>query len=414
MLPTKEEIKVLRELGKQLYEIASTDYMKEVCKSWVNLNGMRPDRPMMTISQLPWNELTQDGTLECVCTDPYWRGREEQMRQELYKYRYFRADMIIRPYFEVTKVVHGIHNMGVSSKEDIAVFEEGNSVVGHYFYDCLDTDEAVDALKAAPITYNEELTQSRLAEAREIFDGVMPVRLSGVSIANNIWDRLSNLRGVETPLYDMIERPEFIHKTMTIFTEAYLGHLDSLEEMGLLGYDQTEVHCTGALTDELPKPGFDPDHVRACDVWTFGLAQMLSTVSPAMFEEFEIDYVKRWCERFGLVYYGCCDPLDLKMEQVRKLPNLRKVSMSPWTSAEIGAAAIAGDYVFSAKPNPAHLAAPTFDEAVVRAELENIKAACDKNGCPVEFILKDVSTVRHDYTRLVRWEQIASEVSGKA
>jgi hypothetical protein len=66
----------------------------------------------------------------------------------------------------------------------------------------------------------------------------------------------------------------------------------------------------------------------------FGLAQMFSTVSPRMFKEFEVDYASRICERFGLVYYGCCDPLDGKMTQVRQIPNVRKVSMSPWTNQE--------------------------------------------------------------------------------
>ena len=88
----------------------------------------------------------------------------------------------------------------------------------------------------------------------------------------------------------------------------------------------------------------------------FGLAQMFSTVSPAMFQEFEIDMCMPIFERFGLVYYGCCDPLDRKMAQVRNIPNVRKISMSPWVDEELGAAEIKGDYVYSRKPNPALLA----------------------------------------------------------
>ena len=68
------------------------------------------------------------------------------------------------------------------------------------------------------------------------------------------------------------------------------------------------------------------------------MAQMLGTVSTAMFDEFEIRYTSGICERFGLVYYGCRDALDKKMNEVRKLPNVRKVSMSPWADHENGAA----------------------------------------------------------------------------
>ena len=73
----------------------------------------------------------------------------------------------------------------------------------------------------------------------------------------------------------------------------------------------------------------------------FSMAQMLSTVSPEMLEEFDLDLCRPLFERFGLVYYGCCEPLDRKMAQVRKIPNLRKISMSPWVDEEVGAAAIA-------------------------------------------------------------------------
>ena len=41
---------------------------------------------------------------------------------------------------------------------------------------------------------------------------------------------------------------------------------------------------------------------------------------------------------------GCCDPLDGKMKEVRMLPNVRKISMSPWVNQDRGAAAIGRDY----------------------------------------------------------------------
>jgi hypothetical protein len=69
----------------------------------------------------------------------------------------------------------------------------------------------------------------------------------------------------------------------------------------------------------------------------FGLAQMFAMVSPKVFKEYEVDYASKICERFGLVYYGCCDPLDGKMDQVRMIPNVRKVSMSPWVDQQRGA-----------------------------------------------------------------------------
>jgi hypothetical protein len=141
----------------------------------------------------------------------------------------------------------------------------------------------------------------------------------------------------------------------------------------------------------------------------FGLAQMFSTVSPAMFEEYEINYMMPIFERFGLVYYGCCDPLDGKMNEVRKIPHLRKISMSPWANKERGAHEIGRDYVFSNKPNPAFISA--FNEEVIRKDLEETRAICKKNGCALEFIFKDISTVGHEPLRLKKWADIATKVA---
>jgi hypothetical protein len=144
----------------------------------------------------------------------------------------------------------------------------------------------------------------------------------------------------------------------------------------------------------------------------FGLAQMLATVSPKMFQEFEVDYASRICERFGLVYYGCCDPLHDRMDQVRMIPNVRKISMSPWVDEERGAGEIGNTYVYSRKPNPVLVAMEHFNEGKVQEDLTHTLDVCEKNGCPLEFILKDISTVRYEPERLTAWAEIAMQVVG--
>jgi hypothetical protein len=146
-------------------------------------------------------------------------------------------------------------------------------------------------------------------------------------------------------------------------------------------------------------------------MWACGMAQMFATVSPAMFEEYEINYMKPIFGRFGRVYYGCCDPLHDRMKEVRKLPNLRKVSMSPWADKERGAEEIGSSLVFSNKPNPAFVATTVFDDDLVRKDLTATRDICRKHGCPLEFILKDISTVNHDPSRLKKWADIAMEVA---
>ena len=94
------------------------------------------------------------------------------------------------------------------------------------------------------------------------------------------------------------------------------------------------------------------------------------------------------------------------------IPNVRKVSMSPWVNEERGASEIGRDYVYSRKPSPAFLATDRFDAEAVREDLTATRVACAQYGCPVEFILKDISTVRYEPQRLFEWAEIAMQVAG--
>ena len=66
-------------------------------------------------------------------------------------------------------------------------------------------------------------------------------------------------------------------------------------------------------------------------------------------------------------------------------------------------------YIMSNKPNPALLAAPTFDEEAVRTDLRRTMQAARENGLALEMLLKDISTVKNDPARLWRWAEIAAE-----
>lgn len=60
------------------------------------------------------------------------------------------------------------------------------------------------------------------------------------------------------------------------------------------------------------------------------MAQILYTVSPEMHNEFEFQYASEWYDKFGLGYYGCCEPLDDRMEYVKQIKGIHKISVSAW------------------------------------------------------------------------------------
>jgi hypothetical protein len=106
----------------------------------------------------------------------------------------------------------------------------------------------------------------------------------------------------------------------------------------------------------------------------------------------------------GLLYYGCCEPMDRKIDILRKrFKNLRKISITPWADPKRAAENIGRDYVMAAKPNPAFVATPRFDPAPVEAEIARYCKACQEHGTTVEFVLKDISTIANNPQNLTQW-----------
>ena len=140
------------------------------------------------------------------------------------------------------------------------------------------------------------------------------------------------------------------------------------------------------------------------------MAQIFASVSKSMHEEFDIEYMKKVMEPFGLVYYGCCEPLDKKIDIVEKLPHLRKIGVTPWADVDAATEIIGKKYVVANKPNPASVASGVLDEDALRKEIGRTIAACKRNGCSCDIVLKDISSASYRLENLVRWEQIAMEM----
>jgi len=411
MLNTKD-VTIVRELAARVAEIAALPAQNEKKALWRKLNARAPARPMVMIDQVCWNEMNVGEELTLKSADGECRGYETYLRRILYQWKYFPVDMVVEPFIPVAKAI-GNSGFGINVREETLATDPGRDVLSHKFENQFQTEADLEKIRVPRITHDPAETERRLAVAHELFDGLLEVRPWGMDPwCMSLWDPISTWMGVENALYALIGQPDYMHRLVGRLTEGYLSMLDQLEEQGLLCEPQSLIHCTGAYTDELPSPGYNPKKPRTKDLWVAGLAQMFSTVSPRMFKEFEVDYAGRYCARFGLVYYGCCDPLDGKMAEVRMIPNVRKVSMSPWTNQERGAAEIGRDFVFSRKPNPALIAMERFNPEVVRADLIATRKVCEKHGCPLEFILKDISTVRYQPERLSQWAQVAMQVAG--
>jgi hypothetical protein len=316
--------------------------------------------------------------------------------------------MVVEDSFYVGKAFTA-SDTGAKIREETLSSSAANHIVSHHYEDQLDTEEKVDALKIPVIEAKPDTTEKNLEATRDIFDGIMPVKLRGHGIYYAPWDEIAMLRGVENCYIDMTERPEFVHKTIGKFTEIGLARYNQMEAQGLLDFNIPSLHCTPPYTDDLPAKDWDGGKVRFKDIWFRGMAQLFSSVSPEMQDEFDLQYMRKLMGKCGLSYYGCCEPLDKFIPYLKKMPNMRKIGVSPWANVRSSAEQIGSSYVFARKPNPANVARDFNQEAVEKEITETIEA-CMENKCPYEFVLKDISTVGGKPQNLIDWAKTVMEV----
>ena len=405
-----EDRQILRELAARCAQIAALDAQKENVKNWRALYARSDARPMFSIDQICWEEFAGQEELELRCTDPLAREAERSLREILYRWKHFPCDMVVKPYFSLPKVISD-SGIGVGTVVRDETGHEGAQ--SHLYEDGIPDEEALEKLHAPVIRYEKEISEQKKARLEEYFGDILPVRLTGTLLWEALWDRIVFWRGAETVLYDLIDRPEFLHDLMKKLVGFEMAAIDQYEEQNLLEAQGALCHCLETWCDDLPAPGFDPACVRAADCWVSGAAQIFSEVSPRMHDEFEIEYMKPVFERFGLVNYGCCEPLHHKIDIIRKIGNVRVISMSPWADVDIAAEAMGRDYVMARKPNPAYLAFDSMGEEAIRTEVRRTLEACRRSGTPVIFMLKDITTLRGQPERLDRWHEIVRQEIGR-
>lgn len=404
---TKKEISVLQETAKKYMEYASLPVQKEKIRLWKALNRSKMERPMVVIDQIPWNEMNNEHELDLFVENPVFRRVELNLKKEIYKYKHYPVDMVLDPFIRIPKA---ISNTGYGMKvEEETLYASGN-VSSHVFKNQLATIEDAKKIKDMVITHDELETDRRFETASEIFKGIAPVMMEGNMFHLGVWDHLSQFMGVENIYFDLVDEPDKLHLFMERMTTSVIKGIEQSNQLKIYDTNANVCHCSYIYTDELlPDSGMGKETITKYG-WAFGLAQLFSSVSPGVTEEFELPYIKRMAEHFGMIYYGCCDRLDDRLDLVLTIPHLKKVSCSPWSEREAFAEKIGPKVIMSNKPTPALVATATLDEDEIRKDLQRTVDAARKNNVNLEMILKDISTVKCEPERLTRWANIAMDV----
>jgi hypothetical protein len=398
---------VLRGLAARYSELAALEVQKKRLERYAATTSLQVVRPVVLIDEVPWDEI-RDEALKNVC-DPALHGIEGSLRTALYQWEHFQVDRVIPPVWRVHPRI-GSTGIGIHVQDTQIKGDTGAYISSHAYVDQLQTEEDLAKLTLPELSYNHEATDAALARAHEVFDGLMPVELGGVLPSCNIWDDIARYRGVDSLLLDLADRPDFMHRTARRFMEIAQARFLQYEALGVLDTRPTLIHCTVAHTRELPAKDY-AGHARLKDVWGRCSAQILGSVSPEMHDEFDLVYNETLFGGCGLLYYGCCEPLHAKIGLLRKrFKNLRKISITPWADPDQAADNIGRDYVMAAKPNPAFVAQATFDPRPVEREIERYCVACRRNGTPLEFVLKDISTIANNPGTLAQWAATVNRV----
>ncbi len=395
---------ILQDLARRVADIAALPVQAERVALWTRHNRLEPSRPIVYISpEGSWRELVPETSLRC--RGDRARGIEKALRMQNTWHEVLQDDTVIEPTWTEYTV---IRNAGWGL-EPRRIPSPGTG--GAWRFDpVIHAPSDLEKLRMPEITVEEAETERRLDEAHGLFDGILDVRRKGVDrVSFHLMRVYTGLRGLEEVMMDMVLNPGWLHEAMARLTEGYQGLVRQYEAAGLLDLNNDNTyHASGGRgwTDELPRDDFDGTRVRPKDMWASAEAQELAQVSPAMHEEFSLRYERELLAPFGLTGYGCCEDLTRKLDDVLTLPNLRRVSISPWADVETCAETLGNRIIFSWKPKPQHVAGE-YDPDAIRAYLRRGLEAT--RGCVVELILKDTHTCMNEPARFTTWSRIARE-----
>ncbi len=403
------DLKIVRDLAKRLVEAANSDVNQERKRLWYKHAAFDSERPMILAESLGPDKM------ELKCTGEKARGFEGAIRSMLWRSEELCDDHALIASADYNWAV-GTSNFGVEVEMEYHANEDG---AGSRRWDApiKDLDKDFDKLKHRTFSVDREATMRRKDELESVYGGILPIRRRGGYwwTMGMTWSAIE-LIGLEGLMLKMVDNPDGLHRLMRFLCDDHLAHAQWCEDEGLLSLNNENDYIgsgSEGYTHELPQADYkEGDPVRMKDMWVLSESQETVGVSPAMFEEFIFPYQLEIIEKFGLCYYGCCEPVHSRWHILQRIPNLRRVSVSPWCDQAKIAEQCGNRVAFSRKPNPTLISTPNFDEDALRADInETLEAA---KGCAIEFAMKDVHTLCGENWRMARWIEITREEIAKA
>jgi len=399
---SKKDKKFLRKLAESVRNLSDRPSENVKRKLWSNLNSLEFERPLIFVDpENGWNEVIKENDLKC--SGKLARHWEVVLLKEIFWGESLMDDKPIDPYFDIG-YTFSESNWGVNNK--IHGGEDG----GAYVWEALVKDfKDLRKIHFPKIEVDYKTTLETYELAKYVFNGLLKVRIKGYWwLTLGLSYYLVQLRGIEQTMIDFYDNPEILHQLMEIIRDGTLNYFDYLEKNNLLSLNNDGFVGSTALgyTNELPSNNYN-GKVKTLDMWGFAESQDTDGISPKMFEEFIFKYQLPILARFGHNCYGCCEPLERRWYLIKNIPNLRRVSVSPWANLKKMAEYLEDKYIYSMKPNPCYISVANMDEDFIRKTIH--KALEITKGCMVEIIINSTHTIGKNPNNLINWVRIVRE-----
>jgi len=393
---------ILRDLARQYLDICRRPVQEERRALWRRHNSLKGTRPLIYVRAFAWQEMLQS---RCRCQDPFFRRFEDFFRRHLF-WDTFDDDSIFEPWVTV-QATRKSTGWGVEIRRQRPDEPRGAFKIDYPIREL----EDIEKLRDPRHEIDEEKTARDVERLEDAVGDIITVNLDR-GPTYRMWSAdlstdLGYLRGIEHFMVDMVDNPQWLHELVGFMSAGILRTHDQAEGQGDWGLG---AHQNQAMpyAEELEDPAPNLNGVQRSQLWCFMAAQEMACVSPAMHDEFLLQYQLPILAKFGLTAYGCCEDLTHKIDILRQIPNLRRITVSPFSDVARCAEQIDGNYVLSYRPSPADMVGYGFDEERVRRILKRDLEACRQ--CHVDITLKDVETVQGDPDRIRSWTKVARSV----
>jgi len=395
---TKKEINYLRDLARKQLVYANLPVMEKRRKLWYAHNSLQGERPVIVMEMLTFED---DMLPDLNCKSSIAREIEKNMMRHIINYELINDDKVVPAYYVINWQIN-IKEFGLNIKREHGIDDAGKNIGYAEEHPITNLKQDISLLNFSEFSVDREYTLKLKEFVENIIGDILPVRMGNESLYWHVApsEKAVHLMGLETMMLSLVDYPEEMHKLYKLLKDDILSFVRWQEKEELLTLNNANNYAGSGsygFTDELPTEDYKKTgYIKPKDLWGNMNSQETVCISPKMFGEFIFPYYYDLAKEFGLVYYGCCEPVHTIWDDyISKLPNLRKVSISPWCNEKYMGEVLEGeDVIYSRKPSPNYVGVGNFDEdAFAEHIVYTLKAA---SGCSLEIIFRDIYSLEGD------------------